>query len=92
METQTSTSDETLRDAYVAYAIYADAFKTKTYNKETQIQGLRALVKYIDAMVALGRGTQCAVVMAWDGGEPSHVADASERRAKALAKIASLSE
>jgi len=92
METKTTLSNTTLSDAYAAYAIYADTFKNKTHNKETQIQGFRALVKYIDAMVALGRAAQCAVVVSWDGGEPSHVADASERRAKALAKIASLSE
>ncbi len=88
METQ----NPTLSDAYAAYAIYADAFKNKACDKETRIQGLRALVKYIDVMVALGQGSRCSVTMAFEGGEPSRVADASERRAKALAKIASLSE
>ena len=91
METQTPTSN-TLIEAYEAYAIYADAFKNKIRDRETQIQGLRALVKYLDVMVALGQGSRCSVTMSFEGGEPSRVADASERRAKALAKIASLSE
>ena len=87
MKAQTPTSN----DAYIAYAIYADAFKNKT-DKETQIKGLRALIRYLDIMVELGQGSRCSVTVSFDGGEPSRVVDASERRAKALAKIARLSE
>ena len=91
MNRSTSTND-LASDAHAAYAIYVNAFENKkTHNsKETQIQGLRALVKYIDAMVALGQGSLCSVTMAFEGGEPSLVADASQRRSKALAKIANL--
>jgi sulfatase maturation enzyme AslB (radical SAM superfamily) len=90
MKAQTPSND--ILDAYIAYAIYADSFKNKTNNKKIQIQGLRALIRYLDIMVELGQGSRCSVTVSFDGGEPSRVVDASERRAKALAKIARLSE
>ena len=89
---QPKNSNASVREAYEAYAIYADAFKNKIRDKETQIKGLRALVRYIDAMVALGQGGRCSVTLAWDGGEPSRVADAAQRRAKAVKDIARLEE
>ena len=79
-----------VREAYAAYVASFD--KRLRGNAVAKVQGLRALVRYIDAMVAIGRGADCAVVMSWDGGEPSRVADAAQRRAKAVEEIARLEE
>ena len=77
--------------ALEAYAIYVAAFDRRLRgDARAKVQGLRALVRYIDGMVELGRGADCSVVVAWEGGEPSRVADASQRRAKALTEIARL--
>ena len=81
--------------AVEAYGAYVAAFDRRlrgccVADKATKVKGLRALVRYIDGMVEVGRGADCSVVMSWDGGEPSRVADAAQRRAKALTEIARL--
>ena len=92
-------NNDLANEACTSYAIYSDAFDARlraarglppVADSDTQVKGLRALVRCIDAMVATGRGAQCAVTISWEGGEPSRVMDAAQRREMALAKIASL--
>jgi hypothetical protein len=81
-----------------AYATYVLAFDARlraargltVADKATKIEGLRALIQYIDAEVASGRGAYCRVTVQFDGGEVSRTISAAERREKAVADIAAL--
>jgi hypothetical protein len=59
-------------------------------DKATKAQGLEALIQYIDAKVASGRGADCRVTLSWDGGEPCRVLGAAERRARAESELSEL--
>jgi imidazole glycerol phosphate synthase subunit HisF len=81
--------------AYAAYVLAWDAALRAARglpvaDKATKAQGLEALIQYIDAEVASGRGAYCRVTVQWDGGEPSRTLNAAEWRAKAVADLETL--
>ncbi len=98
METTPTASTISNASASEAYASYALAFDVRlravrglpVADKATKIEGHKALIRYIDAKVASGRGADCRVTISWEGGEPSCVLSAAERREHSRAAIAAL--
>jgi hypothetical protein len=84
-----------MKNPYTTYCLAFDsclraARGLPVADKATKIEGLTALIEWIDAEVASGRGAYCSVTLSWDGGEPCRTLSAAERRKKAVADLAAI--